>query len=603
MNTNRLLYFSVNGETISAFVRYVESCRYNYKHSFRIINPEEAFKHSSDLVFFLDGMADVSGLYVIIDYCSLSHPKSGGYFDSEWRSADIIRRAILKYPEVFFLFEETASEQYFGEQQKRCDYDFTHFLLKRKRVNEKDGSLYVGQDVTRKEYHHFKAEKDKVPFIAFLNQRNNLFDGTNLRYAIKKFIYSDLSVNKENFEKIQQSRSENLALCIEEEQSQSRFISYALFANGFRVLPIQSAHELLSINKSTGLNQTGALLPKVVFRDIDLQFSDAAERGELGSMAEVEKVKKDKNSIHKQINLVDIIRGIKSCHKKPNEEKVEGLVNIEYEDKWLSLSDDNPFWSNLCKIRTFFITKGVTRLKVKTKNDLYSCFKDAVAEQQLPGMYKPVTGLYHSFQQFDEVKSRYKEISFGESDKPMDTTREGHDHGVPLDIYDLVKGMIKRAMCYQNEGQHILAAIISQDAMEVLNGFHQSLMLKAYYIHSVSENAITMKLIGGDEKWLEADTVFRVQKIESEVNYFLKRLDNDSNDRVKYSINILNQIFSDCRQFCKSKEHFLSEEVFVAAMANLNEGYTPTSAVRKVKDSISKAWASFWGKSTRKADE
>ena len=151
------------------------------------------------------------------------------------------------------------------------------------------------------------------------------------------------------------------------------------------------------------------------------------------------------------------------------------------------------------------------------------------------------------------------------------TDRENHNHGVPLDLYDLAKGMISRASDYYGKGRFIKAAVISSEAIEVLNGFHEALMLQAYHILATSENAIAMNTIGGSESALAKDAKFRIKKIEHDVDRMLARSRKDRRD-LKY--NILNQIFIDCRSLCQAKEHFMAEDCFISALAHVNEGFT-----------------------------
>ena len=126
--------------------------------------------------------------------------------------------------------------------------------------------------------------------------------------------------------------------------------------------------------------------------------------------------------------------------------------------------------------------------------------------------------------------------------------------------------MIRRAEIYYNNKRYLLAALVSGEAMEILNGFHHRLMIKAYYIQAIAENAVSMDVVGANEKYLAKDAQFRVEIIKEDVERFYYGYEEDS------SRNVLNHIFSTCRQFCKEHEHFESEEVFLSAMGHLLEG-------------------------------
>lgn len=620
----QILYFSVWPGRRKEFTKRVQS--FENKYDFQILN-EGVFSHALDLLLFLEEEKVhnvLRRLYVVVDYLPFF---SDGY--NYEKEASAVSRAIIGFPEVYFLFDETESKK----------IDFTSFLFKSKSQVEK----------LAKQYHFFNKDKLDMGLFALANQRTNLFDGTNLRYCLKAALYDNLEAHH-NFKRIQTSRRDNLAICVEEERTQNRFESFALYANGFRVWPIMSAHELMDFN-SKYQKETSDL--KIIVRDFDLQFPDAGED------AHKDLTIKDKKEDE---NLVDYIRGAKY---------------LENEKKWRALetNKNNHFWYNLNENPRLFISKGVDNIKIITseeklrecreqqrqkleaqhttaitaKNqkiansqaeqnalnkpssdstsqvvqtekedaffedskavtkacDVRSLFEDKASLQYLHGMHKPVTGIYCSFQNIEIIKNRYDEDVRWDKEKKriekiekqiekiqvesedaktkqelieqtkeyyIQTSRKEHHHGVPLDIYDLIKGMIDRARSYQHKGKFVFSAMVAQEALEILNGFHESLMLKAYHIYAVSENAVCMNLLGGDEHLLKHDARFRINKIQDDLDHLLPKTKKNEN-RKDLVINILNQIFSDCRQFCKKKEHFSAESVFIGAMGYQNEGY------------------------------
>ena len=557
----QVLYFSIWPESRLEFADKAKE--YEKKCDFQIIE-NGSFSCASDLLLYLDEhYKQLKQLYVIIDYLP--------FFSKEFnykKEAEFISRSIMGYPEVYFMFDESYVKN------NEPDLDFTLFLYKNKTQIDK----------LAKQYHIFNFS-DKYPFCALTNQRSNLFDGTNLRYCLKCDLYDSMKAGCHNYKRIQSSRCDNLVICVEEESSQNKFNSYSLYANGFRVWPIMSAFELKDFNQA--YNQTYKRDDlRIIVRDYDLQFSDADVDDDDLIIA----------SMKSNENLVDYIRGAKY---------------VEKEETWYSYEGktENHFWNNLGNIPRFYISKGVEGIDIVTnyekytdfcrKRDIFektdiSLFKDEVKHQILRGMYKPVTGIY-SFQNYEIIKNRYdKDVRWDEREKVVKnmklsddekkkeeyyihTARKNHDHGVPLDIYDLTKEMIDRASRYQKEGDYVLSAMVAQEAIEVLNGFHELLMLNAYHIYVVSENAICMNLLGGNENRLVKDTFFRVNKIQHELGRMLARVSakevEEEENRKNLHINILNQLFSDCRSFCKKKEHFRSESVFIGAMSHLNEGY------------------------------
>ena len=576
-----ILYFSIWNFHRQAFSALAE--KYGKRFDFQEVGNTVSFTQPSDLLTYLESHKNsLQGLYVVVDYLSFYAPGS----DYE-KSADLIRKAILGYPEVFFLFDERIVKK----NNKNLSY--TAFLFTK-------NSQFSG--CLNEPFHQFEITNDeKDLFAALRNRRSNLFDGSNLRYCVKQCYYDEMHAVP-NFRRIQQSRRKHLVLCVEEEVAQNRFNSYALYTNGFRVHPVMTAQELLYVNEQYNPNDFHKI--DLLVRDFDIQFSDADPEDEQLRMIVSSVITKLNNN---QINLVDCIRGAKHC---------------DSEGKWLSLDiDENHFWYKFKDVPRLFVSKGVDHIDIITeassyqkvrpeKSDRKSLFQDDKEKQYLRGMLKPVTGIYYSFHKYRMIRNRYFADVDWSSKKLkqysgyfIDTKRREHQHGVPLDIYHLTKSMIDRAIAYQKEDCHVLAAVVSQEVIEVLNGFHESMMLKAYKVFAESENSISMELLGGDEQLLMRDSYFRIQKINADVNRILARKEEECkgfrkiaiwykrliSERESFKLNILNQIYSNCRVFCKRKEHFSSEAVFIGAMGHINEGYTINEILGDLFDFFHKA--------------
>lgn len=647
---NRVLYFSLNPESVNSFYDSLNSTGLDCQCSFRAIDKEYVydkdngntlrFKHASDLLYFLNTYGDegdLGYLYVIIDYPSFFNTKEHcSYIEREKTNelesfsvkdaAKAIRRAILQYPEVFFMFDESWN----NENPPKYPSFLFYF----------DEKLYINYVWT--DYHKYSVKEGNNPFDAILRGRTSLFDGSNLRYAIKRYEYDILKVERYNFNLVQDSRAKNLAICIEEERAQNRFNSYALYANGYRVLPVFTSKELKCVNE----NATN-LYPKLIVRDYDLQFPDVDDK-------ETSIDIQDKESYI--IHTIDYIRGAKYIKRTDNTHNQNHPANeqlnddhLKYLDSWM-IPPTNPnhlYWDNLLKVqdvKVFFVSKGVgdkmriylttADYRTKRKHELKKhnksetvpsgWFVDGIAHQSMRGTKKPISGIYTTFRRFETIKERYD--SFCIVDKHhflknhisntekasqwyIDTNRKNHEHGVPLDFYDSVRNMLERAWKYYNVGKYIRSAIISSEVIEVLNGFHEALVLQAYHILAISENAIAMNTIGSNEEELSMDASFRISKIAGEVDRLMDRqrdghqffrsdslnkligrwMDTEGEDRRKLKYNILNQIFSECRSFCKEKEHFDSENRFISAMAHVNEGYTFTDVIYDLNTIIQKS--------------
>lgn len=563
MHTNKLLYFSLDKEARTLFHQYVEKIRAVYKHSFQLVDKKSElceYGHASDLMVILDYIDQhevLDHFFVIIDYLSLynNDNKSNETFDSTQRASDIIRRALLKYPEILFLFDESRASSE--------GYDFFDFLFNGSSMPTKliNGNERYNQVFLQKELHQFNIKNsDPLSFIS--RGKDNLFDGSNLRYFVKKYLYKDLCIDRENFRFIQESRANHLAFCIEKESSQNKFNSYALYANGFRVTQILSAEELKYLNENFSSTP-----PEIIVRDFDLQFND------IDTSNKTETYKTGDTCF--PINEIDKIRGAKFfdeesfCNEStPEDSKVH--VNGSLVGKWKIIKENNPYWSNLKDIQTYYVTNSEENINI-VHSPKESVLIDGVKCLSLHGIIKPVSGIYTFFSQFYMVKERVNDIRKTEIEAQEQETyhicikRKNHDHSKPLDVYDLAKSMIERAeKCYTDE-KYVNSAVIASEAIEVMNGFHTSLMLKAYSTKSRAENALAIDILGGSEFKLRDDVSKRIAIIKKDV----KRILNSDYEQSK---NVLSQIFSDCRNYCKEKEHFDSEDVFLAAMAELNEG-------------------------------
>lgn len=549
-----LLYFSFDKRRRELFWNSIHNKELNYQDIaiFHCLNKGISYNNIADLILFLNMYkGDFQSLHIIIDIISFNT-------DSRKKQIDSLRDAIVSFPEVQFLFDQHIDSDlilsdllFYDEKIIKSEYA--------------DFPTLRWEDVKKRIYSSFliicwekplNGESLKPFFYRIICGRDNTFDTTNLRYAIKYWKYVKLRVDKNrNFSWTQDSRSKSLALCVEEETNQNMFVSYSLYKNGYRVLPVTSATELKTINKdivSLKMNSADSVKNVIIIRDYDLQFEDEGK-------------------------TVDLVRGYKHCTQKDINDY---YISINDPDKhidyypigWTSLlkSDpidetDNYFWNNLIQYKTYFITKGPHfSVIVPPSGDLQTIISEDRSELLITGFQKPVSGLYLPFHRIYAIGKRYAETrQMGE----FVIERNKHDHSTPLDIYDMINSMLKRAEQYYNERRFRLAALVSCEALEFLNGFHHRLMIKAYYILAISENAIAMDVVGSNELYLAKDAQFRVDKIIEDVDRFYYGYEKKS------KWNVLNHIFSTCRQFCKEHEHFESEAVFISAIAHLNEGY------------------------------
>ena len=390
---------------------------------------------------------------------------------------------------------------------------------------------------------------DNISSTFLLRVGNNIFDAANIRYVIKQWKLIQLNC-AQNYKKIEWSRRKNIAICVEEESSQCYYNCYVFFANGYRSLPVTSATFLRNIRD---IELKGE---RTIIRDFDLQFIDEMQ-------------------VSKDVNEIDKIRGYKF--------RLDGWSDY--------INDKSEYWrvEDYRNNDVHFITYGYDGLVVEhnRKDVKINGSKTILC---VPGMTKPVIGILTPLSKFMKplfAKTSTMRYNILDDDYVMDLSRENHQHGAPLDLYDMALSMIKRAEYYLKECNYLLSAIISQEVVEMLNGFHKALSLQAYYIHVKAENSLAIDVLGGDDKILAEDAILRIKRIEEDVDRVLAEKDSKASSSKKKKVrdatrlNVLNQIFSDCKVFCKEKEHFKAEDAFISEMAHINDGFSLTSLIKK----------------------
>lgn len=539
----KVVYFSLKDKNITNFDEITKTLRYAPKYSFEVVHKEDGFNNLRDLIPLIEDCTNKESLHVIIDYESLK-----GDDVDENDCAKVLRHIIMAYPEVQFLFDETKTNG-------KCF--LTDFLFKDKtndvKINKEfsDGmeghvidtkEFVVGKDnavplliQVQPELHTICIDEEDDHFALLLVKgRNNLYDASNLRSTIKAVKRCELRVI-DNYRRLTQSRRNHMAVVVEEEYHQNMFNSYCLYANGYRVYPIITATELISRNKQEEKTPCA-----IYVRDYDLQFID----------------EKQSDYANVDYNEVDWVRGAKR-----NED-----------DKYVILERAiNKYWSHFNDKHGYFLTKGGDGIELKLDNadnrQSMRC-KNEDKTLVLNGMGKPIEGIYISVQKINEIKCRYQETRYlkKHNDYCIVTKRMGKDgHSVPLDIYGIARSMVQRAEKYYNDKKYRLAALVASESIEILNGFHPSLMKRAYYVQAVSENAMAMSLLGGEESKLIEDIDFRFEIIKEDV----KRMVVGKVDRK----NVLNNIYNDCRIFCRDVEYLEAADEALSFLVHENEGF------------------------------
>lgn len=440
---------------------------------------------------------------------------------------------ILSNPEVTFLFYDEKLE---GDSYKKTLFaGQTNFC---KCLSPYD--VCIGKS-------NF-IEKKGLDIVAFFKEKNNLYDWTRLRLCLKRKRLNHLKLH-ENFGNVIQSRLNNLAVNVEEETDQNFLNSYILYANGYRVKTISSAVDLYQYNKSAEQDDRNCM----IIRDCDLQFHDEKDAKEIiikdiKDDANISQQQKDELLDKLDEDIIHLIRGY-ICS--------EDSINC-------TLDAENPFWKNIYNPEMnnmYFISNSSQFDFNPIKKSILPNIHNAI----LPGLKKPINSIYYKIQEIATVRDVFNRSR--DLDKIV-VHRDNNDHSVPLDVYGIARELYNNAKNYYMNKQYILSALLSREAIEISNGIHFTLLTEAYHLLCTSENALAMNSIGGSEIELCKDSEFRVKMIREDIQrFYLSRANGHTPEK-----NTLVQIFSDCRQYCHEKEHFQSEEVFIDAMAKINDG-------------------------------
>lgn len=581
MREHHVLYFSAKESHIAGFNEWAfkhKECR-DFIHVIESKRDWSSPLRAEDLAGIISQLKDIDNLYVIIDYLSFFTNLS-----ELQEAADAIRRTILQFPEVDFLFDQSGVPDDWVNGME--------FILEQPRESSDCQKILYGFHIFDKNIEH--------PFYFAVLDYDNLFDGTNLRWAVRTVYYEKLNAKANNFSKIQLHRSDNLAYVIDDEQRQSRFNSIALYSCGYRVIPVHTAKMLLTLNR--GILKTSLYEPKLIIRDFDLQFPDAEAKRDY-EVEENKEQENEKSIIYFYYNVPEWNNDWKiTLHNKLEIPNIDGYDKmIDYIRNYRYYEDGNPHWkmapyNNLIfwkdshtnqPILQYVITNGHDHLKFSHKHTytpIQLIKKDEDIE--VSGLQKPISGLYHPFFTgfLDEKGNRIVEQSFNMTryglkdlkEYEIDKRRLNHNHGVPVNIYGTVDEMLHRANDYYEKAHYVKSAVLAQETIELLNGFHWQMMIQAYQIKAKAENAIAMDMVGADEEKLVLDALLRIEMVKQDINRMVFPLFKDKNlkdqiKRRKKEHQLLEYIYSDCRKACHDNEYFDVEAVYISAMAHLDE--------------------------------
>lgn len=432
----------------------------------------------------------VRQIKIVVDYLSFSNDKQFSHLYK-----NILCNSIISFPDYDFYFDATVC--------RKNEKTYLEFLF--------DIDIQISQKVDFESHCINFNERSKVlPYHQIIKGKDNIFDASNLRWAVIETLYKNKKQTGRNYEKSRSVKTEHYACSVHSERESSLILGYALYANGYRVSPISSKFEA---------ERTKSMSPELIIRDCNLFF-------------------KDEDRCHGPVSDFDI----------KNKASISKDKKIEFDAHW---GEETKY---------YFLSCG------KPDSPLYINKIQKLSSTKIPGTdQSTIDGIYSQLMKIGEMPK-----SIDDSNPILHRDESEISHAI--DTYEIVRAMVDRAFEYYNNQSYVLSAVVARTAIEINNCYFTFLWEKAFYILSLSENAISVDNRLGKDSLIADDAEERIKRIKKEA----KRIVGDN------ATNLINQILSDCRLFCKNKERFLAEDVFISEMAHINEGFSLKKSTMKL---------------------
>ena len=214
----KVLYFSITKpkgknrtDDFWKWVKYGTANSLTYQKNFlfdRVVIPEPV--HAADLALYLEQIRDnLQSYHIIIDIESIPI-----------KQIEVIHNLVIQYPEVQFLFDRRKANEDFDLLETLFPQDeLAGDIKNREDKKDVESRWELVKQAINTELIIVSWEDPKVSREAFMQRiiagRDNTFDASNLRYAIKYRKYISLKVDcNRNFAKLQDSRKDHMAVCI-----------------------------------------------------------------------------------------------------------------------------------------------------------------------------------------------------------------------------------------------------------------------------------------------------------------------------------------------------------------------------------------------------
>ena len=460
----------------------------------------------------------------------------------------LLAEFILAYPEVKILFimpGEKFSYVLFG----------SHKYSKQNRKSKIIEQVNV--DPPKNYYPHiFDATDLKKSFELVAAGKSNMFDFSGLRRAIKeRILHIDIKATKNNFELLHDSRKTNIALTIDEEDKQAYFNAYALYRYGYSTLPIISNRELKYISDGLprrfphfycirNLRNFSDIIyaynrrKLLIVRDYDLQFEDYDYENPgtdtLYKLRGYKQIRHDDGNYQWEY----VKENIWECFTDSthNVGKRDPVYFVTQYKKDYGLLSSESIRNNKNK------HQPLCSLRVEANSEL----SDKNRKLRLRGLSKPLSGIADLLAIiYSSNSGNVNEFLYSTDQMESFRNNDLSGHAISPKILHISKSLIDRAQAYMDEGLYLTSALLSNEALEILNGFHFLEMLRALYIRTISETLLEVENIG------VRDDAINVHRKFKEIKALAIRISGEHNTA---RVNIVNQLAIDLRHLYADKE-------------------------------------------------
>ncbi|HZW39372.1 MAG TPA: hypothetical protein VFF33_08750 [Ignavibacteriaceae bacterium] len=499
----------------------------------------------------------VTSILIIDPYFLFDSPVR--YSEDEY---ELIVKFILMYPEL---------KIFFYTSENNLDFLITYIKSKYESSTDKRNIDLKFNTPELKYNHIFSLQSIQESFELAISGKSNMFDFSGIRTVLKNCLLEDIKAAKDNFKELHTKRESYIAFTIDEESKQAYFNAYTLYRYGFRVMPVISFRQLSNLRIQGYIFQNKDT-PKLIIRDWDLQFEDY-----------------DYNSPDSKVLKTSSSESVRSPELLS---QLRELCFNKAKNQWSQIDE---IWKSFPNSRYYFITRCFNE---NDKNfntphcDLNPSFTEHYILENnksrctLRGLVKPIEGMsqflkilgsfYNSIGK-DEYRNFYRKFFLDET--PMDSTRKQTNaeklvydqiggHAISPKVLSLAETLINRSQAYYEQNYFMTAALLSQEALELLNGFHFLEMLRALYLRTISETQLEVELIGASDDPDLVHIKFR------ELKSLAKRICWNNDEAYR---NLLNQLAIDLRHI------YMDKELLESADACLRE-YVQNASGKNITD-------------------